>query len=236
MEVRYSTRPQDWATLVLAGATAVFVVATLRGRHLWAGAAGFIIVVGVIAARHWSRTNPAPMPFGMRWVLFLLPHGARYLERMLRPRSGERILEIGPGVGHHAFHIATLLRPHGSLEVVDIQQPTLDAILSRAVADGITNIVPIRADAQSLPYANATFDAAYLSAVLGEIPDQRAALRELHRVLKVDGRLVIAEVMLDPDYVRLSTLRAEAESTGLVLEEKVGPVFAYVARFRARQS
>ena len=232
--MRCTTRPQDWATLAVAVAALVFVVAAFRGQHLWAGAAGFLVVVSAIAARGWSRAYPGPMPFAMRWVLFLFPHGPRYLERMLRPLGGERILEIGPGVGHHAFHIAPLLRPNGALDVADIQQEILDAVGRDAVLGGITNIVPTRADAQSLPYADATFDAAYLSAVLGEIPDQRAALRELRRVLKVDGRLVIGEVILDPDYVPLSRLRVDADSMGLVFEDKVGAAAAYFARFRAR--
>ena len=59
----------------------------------------------------------------------------------------------------------------------------------------------------------------------------RAALHELHRVLKPTGRLVIAEAFLDPDYVPLSKLCADAGSAGFTFEKKVGPRFAYFARF-----
>ena len=143
------------------------------------------------------------------------------------------MLEIGPGGGHHALSIAPLLRPNGALEVVDLQRKMLDVVMRRAVTHGIVNILPLQADAQYLPYPDATFDAAYLSAVLGEIPDQRAALREIYRVLKPHGRLVVAEVLIDPDYVSLSKLRERAESVGFIFEEKLDFVFAYFGRLRA---
>jgi trans-aconitate 2-methyltransferase len=54
----------------------------------------------------------------------------------------------------------------------------------------VTNITATQGDARRLPYGNAAFDAAYLVAVLGEIPDEDAALRELARALKPGGRLI----------------------------------------------
>ena len=226
-------RRHDWAFFAAIAAVVLFVVAVFRGSLLWASAWSLTAVAAVIAARSWSRKYPGPMPYAIRWVLYLSPHAPQYLKKMLRPESGECILEIGPGVGHHALAIAPSLGPHGRLEVWDIQQEMLEAVVRRAIAAGITNIVAKRADAQKLPYSTATFDAAYLSGVLGEIPDQAAALRELHRVLKAHGRLVIAEAFLDPDYVHLSKLRVEAGSAGFVFEDKLGPNFAYFARFRA---
>lgn len=171
------------------------------------------------------------MPYTIRWLLYLSPHAPGYLRKILRPQSGEHVLEIGPGVGHHALAVAPALSPAGTLQVLDLQQEMLDAVMRRAIAAGVTNIVAKQADAQHLPYPDASFDAAYLSAVLGEIPDQAATLRELRRVLKDNGRLVVAEVFLDPDYVPLSTLREEAGRAGFVFEEKLGPSFAYYARF-----
>ncbi len=226
-------RPHDWASFAAIAAVVLSVVAVLSGALLWASGWGLLAVGAAIAARYWSRKYPGPMPYAIRWVLFLSPHAPQSLRKILRPQSGERILEIGPGLGHHALPIASSLSPDGTLEVVDIQQEMLDALGRRAIAAGISKIVAKQADAQKLPYSDATFDAAYMSGVLGEIPDQGAALSELHRVLKPEGRLVIAEVLLDPDYVALSKLREKAGSAGFVFEEKLGASFAYFARFRA---
>jgi ubiquinone/menaquinone biosynthesis C-methylase UbiE len=116
---------------------------------------------------------------------------------------------------------------------MDIQQEMLDTVVRRAAAAGIANILPTRADGQYLPYSDSTFDGVYLSAALGEIPDQRAALREIRRVLKPHGRFVVAEVLIDPDYVPISKLRAMAEGVGFAFDEKLGLGFAYAGRFRA---
>jgi ubiquinone/menaquinone biosynthesis C-methylase UbiE len=68
--------------------------------------------------------------------------------------------------------------------------------------------------------------------VLGEIPDGRSTLRELRRVLKSDGRLVIGEVLFDPDFITLRALRQRAQDAGFAYERKLGGTFSYLARFR----
>ena len=226
-----SLRPHDWAYFVAIVAVVAFVAAMFRGNLLWASTSGIIAFGAALVSRRWSQKSPGPMPYAIRWLLYLSPHAPQYLKRILRPRAGEHILEIGPGVGHHALAIASSLAPQGALEVLDIQQEMLDAVARRAAAAGITNIVIKQGDAQRLPYSASIFDAAYLSGVLGEIPDQRAALRELRRVLKPEGRLVIAEAFIDPDYVPLSKLCEEARDAGFAFEEKLGPSFACFARF-----
>ena len=236
MELRHTIRPQDCAVVTATTAAVFFVAAVLLDHRLWAGIAGLVVVGSIIAARRWSNNYVGPMPSAFRWVLFLVPHALQCFNKILRPRVGEHLLEIGPGVGHHALGIAPLLRPNGTLKVMDLQQKMLDAVMRRAIADGIANIVPTQADAQNLPYPEATFDAVYLSAVLGEIPDQVAALREIRRVLKPHGRLVVAEVLIDPDYVSLTKLRKRAEGVGFVFEEKLSLGVAYFGRFRASRS
>jgi len=87
-------------------------------------------------------------------------------------------------------------------------------------------------DAQRLPYRDAAFDAAYLVGVLGEVPDEHAALQELRRVLKPTGRLVVGEVAFDPDFVTFGSLRERTGRAGFVFERKLGGSLSYLARFR----
>jgi ubiquinone/menaquinone biosynthesis C-methylase UbiE len=108
----------------------------------------------------------------------------------------------------------------------------LDELMRRAASRELTNIVPRQGDAQRLPYPDARFDAAYLISVLGEVPDAPAALRELRRVLKPDGRLCVAEVVVDPDFISLPRLVRMARTAGFTLDRKAGPRFAYTALFR----
>jgi ubiquinone/menaquinone biosynthesis C-methylase UbiE len=178
------------------------------------------------------------MPYFMRWVLRLPrgPHSPRELEPVLQPRSGEHILEVGPGIGVHALPIACSLLPDGVLDVLDVQQDMLNNLARRAARSGPTNITVKQGDAQKLPYPDRTFDAAYLIGVLGEIPDPVAALCELKRVLKPGGRLVISEILIDPDFISLPALREKARGAGFVLERVAGPSFAYSAVLRPAES
>jgi ubiquinone/menaquinone biosynthesis C-methylase UbiE len=135
-------------------------------------------------------------------------------------------------VGVHALSIAAALRAGGVLHVLDIQPEMLNDLVRRAARAGLANILACQGDAQRLPYRDSTFDAAYLVSVLGEIPDAPLALRELRRVLKPAGRLVIGEILVDPDFVSLPALRRLATDAGLVLERRFGPRFAYGAVLR----
>jgi len=140
----------------------------------------------------------------------------------LDPEPGERLLEVGPGTGYYTLPVARRLEPGGRLDVLDVQQEMLDHTLRRAGEEGVGNVVPARADARELPYEDACFDGAYLVTVLGEIPDQEAALRELGRVVRPGGRIVVGELFGDPHMVTHSALAERARATGLTVEAKLG--------------
>jgi len=232
---RYGMRKHDWASLLMLVALAALVAALISGHPGWAMVWLLVAISAGMTARTWSRRDPGPMPYALRWTLYLVPHASAQLKKVLQPMEGERLLEIGPGVGHHALAVAGALAPRGMLDVLDLQQEMLDALLRRANAAGITNITAKQGNAHELPYPEGSFDGAYLSAVLGEIPDQSRALRELRRVLRSHGRLVIAEGILDPDYVSFAALQTLAAGAGFAFERKLGPGFAYIARFRAAE-
>ncbi len=224
------------ACLFFSGLAAwvVAVVLAVRGELLWAAVCAVVAFSADMVGRVWSHKSPVPMPYFMRWALLVPrgPHSPKHLNQILQPRSGERILEIGPGVGIHALLMATSLLPDGVLDVLDIQREMLLNLARRAARRGLTNIVPTQGDAQKLPYADRVFDAAYLIGVLGEIPDAVAALRELRRVLKPRSRLVISELLIDPDFVSLAALRAKARDADFVFERSSGPRWAYSALFQ----
>jgi ubiquinone/menaquinone biosynthesis C-methylase UbiE len=178
----------------------------------------------------WWRLNPSACPYSQRfWVEaphpFITP--AR-LREVLEPKQSERLLEVGPGTGYYTLPVAEWLGPDGRLDVLDIQQEMLDHTMGRARERGITGIVPSRGDASRMAYEDASFDGAFLVTVLGEIPDQEAALRELHRVVRPGGRVVVGELFGDPHMVSRSALRRRGATAGFRVERTLGgPLWHY---------
>jgi SAM-dependent methyltransferase len=201
----------------------------VRRRVLWAA------VAAAAALGYRERRDPSPCPWAQRWLLHVPRPGLTpgRLRQILEPVPGERILELGPGDGYHSPHVAGWIGPDGTLEAVDIQEKMLESLMSRARKLGIANIKPTVADARELPFPDDSFDAAYLVTVLGEVPDQAAALAELRRVLKPSGRLVVGEIPpLDPHFVSSGALRSRAEAAGFTFERRLGTPLSFFARFR----
>jgi protein-L-isoaspartate O-methyltransferase len=188
---------------------------------------------GVAGAALWWRKNPSACPYRQRfWVEAPHPLITRgRLREILEPQPGERILEIGPGTGYYTLDLADWVKPDGEVEILDLQQEMLDHTLRRAAERGLVNVNPTRADATAMPYDDASMDGVVLTAVLGEIPEQDAALREIARVLRPGGRLVVGELFGDPHYVRLAPLRLRASGAGLTFERRLGRAPGYFARF-----
>ena len=121
--------------------------------------------------------------------------GAEHRRRLLSGLTG-RVIEVGAGNGMNFGHY-----PPTVTEVVAVEpEERLRMLAERAVAS-----VPVRvtgASAEALPGADGEFDAAVASLVLCSVADQRAALREIGRVLKPGGELRFYEHVRSPDRVR----------------------------------
>ena len=196
--------------------------------HLVAGA-----VAAVAAAALWWRRNPSACPYSQRfWVEAPHPIITRdRLREVLGVAPGETLLEVGPGTGYYTLDVAEWTGEDGEVNILDVQQEMLDHTMGRARERGIANIKPRLGDATGMPYDDASFDAAYLVTVLGEVPDQDAALRELARVLRPGGRLIVGELMGDPHFVALKGMRLRAAAAGLGYERASGNMFGFFARF-----
>jgi ubiquinone/menaquinone biosynthesis C-methylase UbiE len=191
-----------------------------------------VALAGLAAAALRWRRNPTACPYSQRWSIDLprpFLTRARLVE-LLDPQPGERLLELGPGTGYYTLDVAERLGK-GRLEVFDLQQEMLDHVSAKARERGVENVVPWQGDARDLLFEADRFDGAFLVTVLGEIPDQDAALRELARVVKPGGRVVFGEIALDPHMVTLRSLTERGERAGLRLDRRVGSPLAYVARF-----
>lgn len=109
----------------------------------------------------------------------------RATRHALDPRPGERILDVGAGTGAATAELGK----DGVYAVgTDISLGMLAA--GRLARPG----VPLLAgDALALPFPDASFDAVALSFMLRNVVDPPAALRELRRVTRPGGRIVVCE-------------------------------------------
>ena len=102
--------------------------------------------------------------------------------------QGGIALDVGSGPGNVTASLARAAGPDGLALGVDISEP----MLARAVrAEGGPQVGFLRADAQRLPFRDATFDAVVSFAMLQLIPEPSAALAEMARVLRPGGRVVV---------------------------------------------
>jgi SAM-dependent methyltransferase len=115
--------------------------------------------------------------------------GMRERRRRLLQQARGTVLEIGAGTGLNLAHYPGELDKLVLTEPVDPMARRLEARLSRSDARGEV----LRAEAQALPVATASVDIVVSTMVLCTVPDPVAALEEIRRVLRADGRLLFCE-------------------------------------------
>ena len=91
------------------------------------------------------------------------------------------------------------------------------------------NVAATLGDARYLPYDTDEFDAAYLVAALGDAQDPDTAMRELARVVRPRGRVVVGELHGDPHRIGFTALRASSTRAGLAVARSVDAGFGYFA-------
>jgi ubiquinone/menaquinone biosynthesis C-methylase UbiE len=144
---------------------------------------------------------------------------------------GMMVLEVGPGNGTYTVGAARRVGERGKVVTIDIEPKMIERVRRRAEAEGVDNIEARVADVYDLPFEDETFDAIYMIAVIGEIPDPVRAMGEFYRVLSAAGRLVFSELLTDPDYPLARTLIDKAGKVGFRLKRKLGGFFHYTLIF-----
>jgi demethylmenaquinone methyltransferase / 2-methoxy-6-polyprenyl-1,4-benzoquinol methylase len=105
---------------------------------------------------------------------------------------GDSVLDVCCGTGDLAFELASRVVPGGSVVGCDFSEPMLDLAREKAAERG----APVRfewADALQLPYDEGRFDAVTVGFGVRNFADRDRGLREMARVLKPGGRLVVLE-------------------------------------------
>ena len=151
-----------------------------------------------------STTNPAET-YESYMVPTLFGPWADVLLRSAQPRPGDRVLNVACGTGVVARRVAPIVGADGRVAGLDLNPDML--AVARAVAE--REGVPIewhQGRGEQLPFPDAAFDLALCQFALMFFADRRAALGEMHRVVRPGGRIAVSiwqSLDLHPFYLAL---------------------------------
>jgi demethylmenaquinone methyltransferase/2-methoxy-6-polyprenyl-1,4-benzoquinol methylase len=107
-------------------------------------------------------------------------------------QRGQRVLDLAGGTGDLAAKFATLVGAQGQVILADINAAMLQVGRERLLDRGVL-VDYAQVNAETLPFANNTFDIITIAFGLRNVTDKEAALASMLRVLKPGGRLLILE-------------------------------------------
>lgn len=178
-----------------------------------------LIIVLLLAYVVLSRVRSMPCPIWLSWLVeldnpFTKTNRAATILQHLALEPGMAVLDAGCGPGRLTVPAARQVGPGGSIVAADIQPGMLRRAKDKTDAAGLTNVRFIQTALGEGKLERNKFDRALLVTVLGEIPDQESALKEIFSALKVGGILSVTEIVFDNHYQSRGTVLRLAGACG----------------------
>src|SRR6478752_10424855 len=110
-------------------------------------------------------------------------------------KAGDRVLEVGVGTGINA----SLYPPDCIVTGIDLSAPMLEKARDRIARKGIRNVRLLEMDAADLKFATDSFDIVYAPYLISVVPDPVAVAKEMRRVCRPGGRIILLNHFLSPN-------------------------------------
>jgi demethylmenaquinone methyltransferase/2-methoxy-6-polyprenyl-1,4-benzoquinol methylase len=115
-----------------------------------------------------------------------------YTVMVANPQPGQRVLDIAGGTGDMALAMAPKVQPGGMVVHTDINESMLREGRDRLLDHGLA-LPTVVCDAEQLPFPDGHFDLVTVAFGLRNMTHKELALREMNRVLRVGGKLLVLE-------------------------------------------
>jgi ubiquinone/menaquinone biosynthesis C-methylase UbiE len=141
------------------------------------------------------------------------------------------VIDVGCGPGRVTIPLARAVGPGGEVIALDVQAAMLARVAEKAATERIANIRLLQSDVRNARIDDGSLDGAVMVTALGEIPEAAKVLPWIFSALKPGGRLLVAESIFDPHFVRRARLREMARSAGFAERAYSGNIFGYSITF-----
>ena len=197
------------------------------------------VVLFVLVSLVWrlvSNRQSLPCPSWLGWMVemdnpFTETNRASVIIGLLDLQPGMKVLDAGCGPGRLSIPAAQAIGPQGELTALDLQPGMLARVQEKARAASLGNIRFVQAGLGEGTLEQDYYDRAMLVTVLGEIPEQETALKEIFAALKPGGILSVTEVIFDPHFQGRKLVRRVAGKAGFREIGFFGKQLAYTMHF-----